>query len=137
MNKFDYRWNNEAVGYNVTMNGNDVPNMFFKAKGKFDRSAADRQARQQVGRLIYAEKCYQREVVRPLTELEIEYLELVKKSGHPELWNTVTDREMERALQLNRSGLMRDSVLRLTHPYVDGVDYLLRYSAPAWKDRLV
>ena len=136
MNKFDYRWDNEAVGFHVTMNGNDLPNEFFKAKGKFDRWGAEQSTRSRVSELTYAEEYYQKEVVRPLTALEVEYLELEKKLYNPDSWNKCSEQEMNRALYLNQCGLMRDSVLRLTHPYVDGIDYLPRYSEPAWKARI-
>ena len=98
-NEIDFHWDDDRFGYYVTVNGQEIPDSFFKAKSQFDRIEAQEAAKKVMVQLRSdaavkkRDEDYRRyQYDKPLTDLEKEWLELSKKFNSSELDNKGLDR---------------------------------------------
>lgn len=118
-NVYDFHWDAKREGFFVTINSKPVKDLFYKAKGIFDRSDAQEQAKKMMIKLvsdaiITHDKAKQHEYQynKPLSDLEKEFADLETKFYNLEL----DDKGVKRWLDLANSGIIRKSLLDKTHP---------------------
>ena len=117
--EWDYHWDNKREGFCVTVNGKEAS--FFKAKGIFDRSGAQKEAEQLIVKLHgdawsadKKAKDDEFQYKKPLTNLEKEWVALAKRVSK---MDKMTDKELERYVTLGKE-VVRRSLLDGTHPEV-------------------
>ena len=113
--KTDYAWDEARCGFATIVDGEEVG--FFKAKSKFDRSAANDAAKKLA--LKYkvdainadnAKREYEYQYVKPLSALEQEWAEMTIR------FMTLNEKELARWQRL--AEVVRKSLLNGTHPAV-------------------
>jgi hypothetical protein len=120
-NVYDFQWDSKREGFVVTVNSKPVKDLFYKAKGIFDRSGAQEQAQKMMIKLVSDAiqvhddaKQYEYQYVKPLSDLEKEFVELEKKFYKKQL----DQKGIDRWLDLGKSGIIRKSLIDQTHPAV-------------------
>jgi hypothetical protein len=112
--KYDYEWDNDALGYHVTKNGERIKDGFHKAKSTFDRGDADAAAKKHAQKLksdeIVADRKQREQDIqqnKPLSQLEKEWSELHRRK------NTLDNKEFKRYSDLY--GVVRKSLRDGSH----------------------
>ena len=122
---YDYRWDEDKCGFFTTIDG--VDQEFFPAKSKWDRSEANNKAKKAsalarsnevMAKRKEEDDAYQFD--RPLTSLEIQWVELHKKLiAAANKRGEMTDQELSRYKQLQQ--VVRQSILYGTHPIMKDI----------------
>jgi hypothetical protein len=120
-NVYDFHWDQKRMGFYVSINGKPVKDLFYKAKGTFDRSGAQEQAQKMMIKLVSDAvqatddaRHHHNQYVKPLSDLEKEFVDLEKKFYKREL----DEKGIQRWLDLGKSGIIRKSLIDQTHPAV-------------------
>jgi hypothetical protein len=118
-NVYDFHWQEEPMGFYVTVNDKPVANGFFAAKDMFNRSDAQEQARKLAltlasDAIIARRKVddYNFQYKKPLSKLEQEWAEMQNR------FMSLSDEELARWERLWKSGTIRKSLQDGTHPAV-------------------
>jgi len=120
--KWDFKWDDDRVGFYVTKDGVEIPDAFYKANSIFDRSSAQSSAKQHMIKLRTQEWNTQKDVdyktnqyEKPLTDIEKSFIELDKQ-----LIDAVKNKTKMNPNDLERYTLygqyVRKSILDHTHP---------------------